>query len=150
MEKMDINNILEYLPHRYPFLLIDRIVEIHKGQSIVAIKNVTMNEPYFTGHFPDQPVMPGVMIVEGMAQACGLLAKLTSGDAPGTPDLYYFAGIDDVRFKRVVYPGDRLQFNIEMLRNKRGISKYKTVATVDDAIVCTAEIMLAKKMKELS
>ena len=125
-------------------MLIDRITAFESGKSLIAIKNITMNEPQFTGHFPDFPVMPGVLVIEAMAQACGALAILTEGGRD--PDeIYFFAGIDDARFKRQVIPGDRLVFEIELLQSKRGIGKFKAVAKVDGELAVEAGIMCAKR-----
>ena len=127
---IEAKDIQKLIPHRYPFMLIDRITAFESGKSLIAIKNITMNEPQFTGHFPDFPVMPGVLVIEAMAQACGALAILTEGGRD--PDeIYFFAGIDDARFKRQVIPGDRLVFEIELLQSKRGIGKFKAIAKVD-------------------
>ena len=144
---MDINEILSYLPHRYPFLLIDRVLEIEEGKRIVAIKNVTMNEPFFPGHFPGHPVMPGVLIIEAMAQAAALLSFKSSGVKPDENLVVLFAGIDNVRFKRQVVPGDQLVFEAEILQAKRNIYKYKGVARVDGQLATEAELMCAVKTK---
>lgn len=140
---MDINEILEYLPHRYPFLLIDRVLEIDAGKRILALKNVTMNEPFFPGHFPHHPVMPGVLIVEAMAQAAAILSLRSMGVKPDDDSVMYFAGIDKARFKRPVVPGDQLHFEVEALQNKRGIYKYRGVARVDGEVACEAELICA-------
>lgn len=142
---MEINEILEYLPHRYPFLLVDRVLEIEDGQRIRALKNVTMNEPFFPGHFPNHPVMPGVLIIEAMAQAAALLSFKSTGVKPDENSVVLFAGIDAVRFKRQVVPGDQLIFEIEMLQSKRNIYKYKGVARVAGEIAAEAELMCALK-----
>ncbi|MBC9071632.1 3-hydroxyacyl-ACP dehydratase FabZ [Thauera sp. CAU 1555] len=144
---MDINEILQYLPHRYPFLLVDRVLEIEEGKRILALKNVTMNEPFFPGHFPNHPVMPGVLIVEAMAQAAALLSFKTMGVKPDENSVVLFAGIDNVRFKRQVVPGDQLMFDVEILQGKRNIYKYKGVARVGDQIATEAELMCALKTK---
>ncbi len=138
---MDIHQILKLLPHRYPFLLVDRVLEIENGISIKALKNVTMNEPFFTGHFPKHPVMPGVLIIEAMAQAAALLSFSTLGVMPDDKTVYYFAGIDGARFKRPVGPGDQLIMDVSLIRMKSGIFKFKGVSRVDDHIVCEAEMM---------
>nr|WP_314270966.1 3-hydroxyacyl-ACP dehydratase FabZ [uncultured Kingella sp.] len=141
---IEAKDIQKLIPHRYPFMLIDRITAFESGKSLIAIKNITMNEPQFTGHFPDFPVMPGVLVIEAMAQACGALAILTEGGRD--PDeIYFFAGIDDARFKRQVIPGDRLVFEIELLQSKRGIGKFKAVAKVDGELAVEAGIMCAKR-----
>lgn len=142
---MDINEILQYLPHRYPFLLVDRVLELEPNKRILALKNVTMNEPFFPGHFPHHPVMPGVLIVEAMAQAAALLSFKSMGVKPDENSVVYFAGIDHVRFKRPVVPGDQLIFDIEITQSKRNIYKYKGVARVEGQIATEAELMCALK-----
>ncbi len=142
---MDIHHILKQLPHRYPFLLVDRVLECKPGESLVAIKNVTVNEPYFPGHFPHRPVMPGVLILEALAQATGLLAFATVGGAPDENSLYYFVGIDKARFRRPVEPGDQLVLDVKLLGGKRGIWKFAAVARVDDEVVCEGELMCAAR-----
>ena len=138
---MDIHQILKLLPHRYPFLLVDRVLDIEKGKSIVAIKNVTMNEPYFTGHFPHRPVMPGVMMLEALAQAAALLSFHSLDMVPDNKVIYYFAGIDAARFKRPVKPGDTLTLKVEILRMKAGIFKFKAIAMVQEELAVEAELM---------
>jgi 3-hydroxyacyl-[acyl-carrier-protein] dehydratase len=138
---MDIHQILKLLPHRYPILLVDRVLEIEPGKSIKALKNVTINEPFFEGHFPKHPVMPGVLMIEAMAQAAALLSFSTLGMTPDDKTIYYFAGIDGARFKRPVGPGDQLIMDVELLRMKAGIFKYKAVSRVDGNLVCEAELM---------
>ncbi len=138
---MDIHEILKKLPHRYPFLLVDRVLELEKGKRIRALKNVTMNEPFFEGHFPHRPVMPGVLMLEAMAQAAALLAFDTLGVVPDDKTVYYFAGIDAARFKRPVEPGDQLVMDVTLDRMKSGIFKFKGVATVDGKTACEAELM---------
>ena len=138
---MDIHQILKQLPHRYPILLVDRVLAIEDGQRIRALKNVTMNEPYFTGHFPHRPVMPGVLMIEAMAQTAALLSFAITGTTPDDKSVYYFAGIDGARFKRPVVPGDQLIMDVELLRAKAGIYKFKGVARVGDEVACEAEIM---------
>ena len=133
------------LPHRYPFLLLDRVTAFEANQTLTAIKNVTMNEPFFQGHFPGFPVMPGVLITEALAQACGTLAILSEGGR-NDKEIYFFAGIDNARFKRQVIPGDQLVFEVELLQSKRGIGKFKAVAKVDGQVAAEAEIMCAKKV----
>jgi len=142
---MNIHEILQYLPHRYPFLLVDRVTELVEGEHIVAIKNVTMNEPFFPGHFPHHPVMPGVLIVEAMAQAAAVLSFKTMGAMPDDDSVVYFAGIDGVRFKRPVTPGDQLVMTVTILNTKRNIWKYKAVARVDGEVAAEAELMCALK-----
>lgn len=138
----DICEILKLLPHRYPFLLVDRVVDIDEGMTrLTAIKNVTYNEPFFPGHFPGLPTMPGVLQLEAMAQACGLLAIRKSGLRRGDGLILYFAGIDNCRFKRPVTPGDQLVFHIELDKHKRDLWKFKTRATVGDEVSCEAEML---------
>ena len=149
MNSLDINQIKEYLPHRYPLLLVDRVLSWESGKNIVAIKNVTINEEFFNGHFPNKPVMPGVMTIEALAQTSALLAFLTMGQKPDENAVVYFLGIDNARFKRPVGPGDRLDLYAEMVANKRGIYKYKAVAKVDGLVVAEADLMCAhRKMGE--
>ena len=138
---MDIHQILKQLPHRYPILLVDRVLEIEKGKSIKALKNVSINEPFFTGHFPHRPVMPGVLMLEALAQAAALLAFDTLGTAPDDKTVYYFAGIDGARFKRPVEPGDQLILEVELDRMKAGIFKFTARAKVGNDIATEAELM---------
>lgn len=138
---MDIHQILKQLPHRYPILLVDRVLSIEKGKTIQALKNVTINEPFFTGHFPHRPVMPGVLMLEAMAQAAALLAFDTVGVTPDDKTVYYFAGIDGARFKRPVEPGDQLIMDVSLDRMKAGIFKFKGVTRVGGDIACEAELM---------
>ena len=138
---MDIHEILKQLPHRYPFLLVDRVLELEKGKRIKALKNVTINEPFFTGHFPHRPVMPGVLMLEAMAQAAALLAFDMQGIRPDDKTVYYFAGIDGARFKRPVEPGDQLIMEVSLLRLKAGVFKFKGTAHVDAKLACEAELM---------
>jgi len=138
---MDIHQILKQLPHRYPILLVDRVLSMEKGKSIQAIKNVTINEPFFMGHFPHRPVMPGVLMLEAMAQAAALLAFDTLGTTPDDNTVYYFAGIDAARFKRPVEPGDQLIMDVTLERMKAGIFKFKGVTRVGDAVACEADLM---------
>ena len=138
---MDIHQILKQLPHRYPILLVDRVVSLEKGERIVALKNVTINEPFFTGHFPHRPVMPGVLILEAMAQAAALLSFDSQGVTPDDKTVYYFAGIDGARFKRPVEPGDQLTLDISLERAKAGIFKFKGVTRVGEEVACEAELM---------
>jgi 3-hydroxyacyl-[acyl-carrier-protein] dehydratase len=139
---LDIYSILKYLPHRYPFLLVDRVLECKSGESIRAVKNVTFNEPFFTGHFPERPVMPGVMILEALAQTAGILTYNTLGKVPNQNTRFYFAGIDGCRFRRPVVPGDQLILTAKVGRNMKGIWKLTTAAYVDDAEAASAEMML--------
>ena len=140
---LDINEILKYLPHRYPILLIDRVIELELDKRIVALKNVTYNEPHFTGHFPHLPVMPGVLVLEAMAQAAGVLSFATMGRRSDDNSVFYFAGIDDARFKRPVGPGDQLMLEVDILRKSRMLWKFKGTATVDGQVVAEAELMCA-------
>ena len=144
---MDINAILKQLPHRYPFLLVDRVVECVPGKHIRAIKNVTINEPFFPGHFPHRPVMPGVMILEAMAQAAGILAFRTADVIPDDKTRFFFVGIDAARFRKPVEPGDQLILKATFQRAMRGIWKFGTVAEVDGHEVCSAEMMVAPDTK---
>ena len=142
---MDIHEILEYLPHRYPFLLIDRVLEVDPGKSIHAYKNITINEPFFVGHFPHHPVMPGVLIMEALAQAAGILSFKSEDKKPTKNDVFYFAGIDDARFKRPVMPGDQLHLHVEIERQMRGVWKFKAEARVDGQLAAEARLMCAKR-----
>lgn len=143
--KLNIHEIMAQLPHRYPMLLIDRVLECIPGDKLTAIKNVTVNEPFFPGHFPDRPVMPGVLILEAMAQATGLLAFATAEHAPTGNELYYFVGIDKARFKRPVEPGDQMVMTVIFRRQVRNIWKFSCVAKVDGKIACEAELMCASR-----
>ncbi|HEU0186879.1 MAG TPA: 3-hydroxyacyl-ACP dehydratase FabZ [Gallionellaceae bacterium] len=145
--EMDIHAILEHLPHRYPFLLVDRVLSIDPNKSIVALKNVTMNEPFFPGHYPHHPVMPGVLIIEAMAQAAALLTFKSQGTKPDDKTVYYFVGIDGARFKRPVSPGDQLIFKVSIVFNKRGLWKFAAVAEVDGQTAAEAEIMCTLREK---
>ena len=142
---IDIQGIFEYLPHRYPFLLIDKVVEMTPGKSLVGIKNVTINEWFFTGHFPNQPIMPGVLVLEALAQASAILGFHSLNEHPEKNNLYLFAGMDNVKFKRVVQPGDQLILKIELLKLRKTFIKVLGTAIVDDNIVCTAELFSMKK-----
>jgi 3-hydroxyacyl-[acyl-carrier-protein] dehydratase len=142
---MDIHEILQYLPHRYPFLLVDRVVEVEPGKSIHAYKNITINEPFFVGHFPHHPVMPGVLIMEALAQAAGILSFKTEDKKPTEKDVFYFAGIDEARFKRPVMPGDQLHLHVEIERQMRGVWKFKGEARVDGQLAAEAKLMCAKR-----
>ena len=141
MKSLDINQIKQYLPHRYPLLLVDRVLDWESGKTITAIKNVTINEEFFVGHFPHKPVMPGVLTIEALAQTSALLAFLTTGQKPDDNAVVYFIGIDGARFKRPVEPGDQLKMHVEILRHARGIWKFQAKATVDDQLVVEAELM---------
>ena len=139
MDSMDISEILQRLPHRYPFLLVDKVLTCDPGSALTAIKNVTINEPFFQGHFPDKPVMPGVLIIEAMAQATCLLATAT--DTSEAEMIYLLTGVDKVRFKRQVLPGDQLQLQAELLKRRRGIWVFSASASVEEQLVSSAEIM---------
>ncbi len=142
---MDIHKILKQLPHRYPFLLVDRVISMDKGRHIQALKNVTMNEPFFQGHFPHRPVMPGVLMLEALAQAAALLAFDALDTSPNENSVYYFAGIDGARFKRPVEPGDQLILDVELLRMKSGIFKFKARALVGEELAVEAELTCAMR-----
>src|SRR5271156_6644344 len=145
--KMDIEAIMHLLPHRYPFLLVDRVLDVQSGQYVRAIKNVTFNEPFFPGHFPHRPVMPGVMIIEALAQAAGILAFKTVGVVPDTETRFYFAPINNARFQKPVEPGDQLVLNVTLKRAFKGIWKFHGSAEVDGAEVASAEIIVAPETK---
>jgi len=147
---MDINAILKQLPHRYPFLLVDRVLECKPGESIRAIKNVTYNEPYFAGHFPYRPVMPGVMIIEALAQTAGILAFRTAGVVPDEETRFYFVGIDKARFRKPVEPGDQLTLTAQLERSFKGIWKFSTIALVGDDEVACADMMVAPETGQRS
>ena len=138
---MDIHKILEYLPHRYPFLMIDRVLDCEPGKTIDALKNVTINEPFFVGHFPHHPVMPGVLIIEALAQAAAILTFMTAGARSDEQSVYYFVGIDGARFKKPVTAGDSLRLHVELVRHVRGIWKFRSEARVEDVLVAEAELM---------
>jgi 3-hydroxyacyl-[acyl-carrier-protein] dehydratase len=142
---MDVKEIREYLPHRYPFLLVDRVTQLNLGESIVAYKNVTVNEPFFNGHFPDHPVMPGVLVIEAMAQAAGILGFKTMDKTPQDGSIYYFVGSDKLRFKRPVVPGDQLVLEAAIVSEKRGIWKFECRATVEGELVASATILCADR-----
>lgn len=141
MNAMDIYEILKYLPHRYPFILVDRVISYEPGERIIAIKNVSINEPYFAGHFPHHPVMPGVLIVEALAQAAALLTLKTENSAKNDEQVYYFVGIDGVRFKKPVTAGDQLVLKVEITRQIKGVWKYSARAEVADQLVTEAQLM---------
>ena len=143
MNDMDINEVLAHLPQRYPFLMIDRVKEFEPGKRIVALKNVSANEPHFPGHFPHRPIMPGVLILEVMAQAAGVLSFRTRGIKPDDKTLYYYVGIDSARFKKPVVPGDQLEVEVLFERELRNISKFGCVARVDGQVVAEATILCA-------
>ena len=142
---MDIQEILEHLPHRYPFLLVDRVLELEPNKSIHAYKNVTINEPFFVGHFPHHPVMPGVLIMEALAQAAGILAFKSMDEKPSPDTVFYFAGIDEARFKKPVVPGDQLHLHIQLERQMRGVWKFFAEARVDGQLAASAKLMCAKR-----
>ncbi|AMA64612.1 3-hydroxyacyl-[acyl-carrier-protein] dehydratase FabZ [Candidatus Arsenophonus lipoptenae] len=143
---LDIEEILGLLPHSYPFLLVDRVLDFEEGKFLRAIKNVSFNEPFFQGHFPGKPIFPGVLILEAMAQAAGILAFKSVGKLkPG--ELYYFAGIDEARFKHPVKPGDQMIFEITFIKTKRGLTRFKGSAKVDKKVVCEATMMCARNQE---
>lgn len=145
MNSLDIYEVLKHLPHRYPFLLVDRVLDYKPNEYLVAVKNVTYNEPFFPGHFPHRPVMPGVLILEAMAQATGILAFKTTGTVPDEKSLYFFVGIDAARFKQPVEPGDQMIMEVRVMTTKRGVWKFSAEAKVDGKVVCSAELMCAQK-----
>ena len=148
MSSMNINEVKNFLPHRYPFLLVDKVLNIEIGKSLKAIKNVTFNEPHFTGHFPSQPIMPGVLIIEALAQATGILAFKSEVGRPQEGQIYMLVGVDNARFKKMVEPGDQIVLKVEVLTVKRGIWKFKGSAYVDDKLVTSAELMCTQKASE--
>jgi len=145
----DAREIVKYLPHRYPFLLIDRVVAFEKDRALTGLKNVTANEPIFTGHFPQAPVYPGVLVLESLAQASALLAFKSLGGYPPPETLYLLVGIDKARFKQQIVPGDQIVLEVEVIKEKRGIWKFDAKATVDGNLACAAEVMIAKNEIEL-
>lgn len=147
MSEMNAQQVLDYLPQRYPLLMIDRVLECEPGKRIVALKNVTSNEPHFTGHFPGRPIMPGVLILEAMAQAAGILVFRTQGEKPSANTVYYYAGIDEARFKRPVVPGDRLEIEAVILAHKKTIWKFSCVARVDGAVAAEAVILCTERIQ---
>ena len=142
---MEINEIRKYLPHRYPFLLVDRVVELNLGESIVAYKNLTINEPYFDGHFPEKPVFPGVLLVEAMAQAAGILGFKTMDKTPADGSIYYFVGADNLRFKRPCVPGDQVMLRASIVSDRRGIWKFDVSSDVDGELTASATILCADR-----
>lgn len=142
---IDIHKVMQLLPHRYPFLLIDRVLDYTKGETLTAIKNVTFNEPFFTGHFPTHPVMPGVLVIEAMAQACGILTHLSDDTHATKAGVILFVGIDKARFRRQVEPGDQLRFEVRITRKMRGIWMYEGKGYVGDELACSAELMCTYK-----
>ena len=143
--EMNINEVKNFLPHRYPFLLIDRVISFESGKNLTAIKNVSFNEPQFNGHFPDQPIMPGVLIIEAMAQATGILAFKSEVGRPEIGQIYMLVGVDKVRFKRIVEPGDQLEIYAEVVTVKRGMWKFRCTAKVEGELVTSAEILCTQK-----
>lgn len=141
---LHIEEVLTLLPHRFPFLLVDKVLNFEKGKFLRAVKNVSFNEPFFQGHFPGKPIFPGVLILEAMAQATGILAFKSTGKlAPG--ELYYFAAIDEARFKRPVQPGDQMILDVEFIKERCGVAQFKGIATVDQEIACEATMMCARR-----
>jgi 3-hydroxyacyl-[acyl-carrier-protein] dehydratase len=138
---LDINQVLEYLPHRYPFLMVDRVLSCEPGKNVLALKNVTINEPFFVGHFPHHPVMPGVLIIEALAQAAAILTFVTEGHKPDETRVYYFVGIDNARFKKPVTAGDTLHLDVTLLRQLRGLWKFHGKARVEGVVVAEADIL---------
>jgi len=145
---MDVYEVMKHLPHRYPFLLIDRVLEVVPGESVVAIKNVTINEPFFPGHFPQRPVMPGVMIMEAMAQASGMLAYRTDPSLEEPGSLYFFVGMDKVRFKRQVEPGDQLRLEVNLTRTRRGMWMFSGKALVDGQVAAIGDLIMTVRVVE--
>jgi 3-hydroxyacyl-[acyl-carrier-protein] dehydratase len=141
VNSLDINEVRKYLPHRFPFLMIDRVLDYRVDDTLIAIKNVTINEPFFPGHFPHQPVMPGVLILETMAQACAILSMKTLDMVPSDDSVYYFVGIDKARFKRSVSPGDQLRVQVTVKRKMKGIWLFDATATVESDVCCVAQLM---------
>jgi 3-hydroxyacyl-[acyl-carrier-protein] dehydratase len=141
MAEMDVYDVLKHLPQRFPLLMIDRVAELEPGKRILALKNVSVNEPYFPGHFPGRPIMPGVLILEAMAQAAAILVFRTVGEQPGEDGLYYYAGIDKARFRKPVVPGDQLEIEVSIIGSKRSIWKFSCAARVGGAIAAEAEIL---------
>ncbi len=144
LNTLEIQEIMALLPHRYPFLMIDRVLDFTPGESLTAIKNVTVNEPIFTGHFPGMPIFPGVLILEAMAQATGILGFKTVSERKEN-ELYLFAGIDEARFKKPVVPGDQLVLEVKFLKERRNMWKFYAEAKVDGQVVCSAELMCARR-----
>jgi len=142
---MDMQDLLQYLPHRYPFLLVDRVTAIGPGDTIAGFKNLTMNEAFFTGHFPGHPIMPGVLMIEAMAQLSGVLAFKLKRRTPEDGYTYYLAGVDRTRYKRPVVPGDRLDMHCELLKDRRGVMKFSCEAHVEQTLACSSEILCVEK-----
>lgn len=141
---LDIYEVLKHLPHRFPFLLVDRVTEFEAGKSLTALKNVTINEPFFPGHFPHRPVMPGVLILEALAQATAILSFLTTESLPDENSVYYFAGIDNARFRKPVEPGDQLSLEVELVRQRRNLWWFKGRAMVDGEVAAEADLSAVK------
>jgi len=148
MAEMDVNEVLAHLPQRYPLLMIDRVKECEPGKRIVALKNVSVNEPYFPGHFPHRPIMPGVLILEAMAQAAGVLVFRSAGTRPDEKTVYYYVGIDNARFKKPVVPGDQLEIEVHLERHLRGISRFRCEARVEGKVVAEATILCSMRAIE--
>ena len=148
MAEMDVNEVLAHLPQRYPLLMIDRVKELEPGKRIVALKNVSVNEPYFPGHFPHRPIMPGVLILEAMAQAAGVLVFRSEGTRPNDKTVYYYVGIDNARFKKPVVPGDQLEVEVRLERNLKGISRFGCEARVEGKVVAEATILCSMRAIE--
>ena len=144
----EFSEVLKHLPHRFPFLFVDKIMSVELGDSIHAQKNVSFNEDFFNGHFPNKPVMPGVLIIEALAQAAGILGFMTMGKTPEEGSIYYFAGVDNVRFKKPVMPGDRLDMEARYLTDKRGVWRFTCEAKVEGQLVCHADVMCAEREKQ--
>ena len=149
MTSLDIHQILEHLPHRFPMLLVDRVLEVEAGKRIKALKNVTINEPFFPGHYPHSPVMPGVLVIESMAQTAAILTFITQNVKPDPQSVYYFVGIDGARFKKPVMPGDQMIIDVELTRSMRGMWKYAARVTVDGALCAEAELMTSYRVNVL-
>jgi len=145
LNSLDIYQIMKHLPHRYPFLMIDRVTDYKSGDYLTGIKNVTANEPCFAGHFPHRPVMPGVLILEALAQATGILAFKTLNELPDEKSLYYFVGIDKARFKQPVEPGDQVVLDVKLLKRKNAMWKFEAKALVGNIVVCSADLMCSKQ-----
>jgi len=141
MNTLDIQKIREFLPHRYPFLLVDKVLAYEPGESLTAIKNVTFNEPCFQGHFPERPIFPGVLIIEAMAQAAALLGCVTMEERPEDGSIYYLVGVDKARFKKTVHPGDQITLSIKFIKLRKNIWRFSARATVDEKLVASAEIL---------
>jgi 3-hydroxyacyl-[acyl-carrier-protein] dehydratase len=146
MTSLDIHQILEHLPHRYPMLLVDRVLEMESGKSIKAVKNVTINEPFFPGHYPSSPVMPGVLVIESMAQTAAILTFITMNAKPDPQSVYYFVGIDNARFKKPVMPGDQMILEVQLTRSMRGMWKYAAKASVDGVLCAQADLMTSYRV----